>query len=92
MKVIKIQTLFVVLTIFFSLLLPGKADNDRLIIDNFTKGVDEKGIPLDWELNEKEGTPIIKLEKEEDTYVLHQTFMKRSTDFRSYLRIDIVFL
>jgi len=36
-----------------------KADNDRLIIERFSKGVDEKGVPLGWELKEKHGTPII---------------------------------
>ena len=89
MKVIKSQTLFIVLAIFFSLLLPGKADNHRLIIDYFTKGVDEKGIPLDWELHEKEGIPIIKLEKEEDAYVLHLISEKSSFGLTKKIIIDI---
>ena len=89
MKIIKSQTLFIILTIFFSLSLPTKANNDRLIIDSFSNGVDEKGIPLEWELNEKEGIPIIKLEKEEDAYVLHFVSEKSSFGLTKKINIDI---
>ena len=89
MKDIKSQTSLIILIILFSLSLPVKADNDRLNIESFSKGVDEKGIPIDWELKEKEGTPIIKLEKEEGINVLHLTSEKSSFGVAKKIDIDI---
>jgi len=89
MKDIKSQTSLIILIILFSLSLPVKADNDRLNIESFSKGVDEKGIPIDWELKEKEGTPIIKLEKEEGINVLHLTSEKSSFGVAKEIDIDI---
>jgi len=89
MKGIKSQTSFIILIILFSLSLPVKADNDRLNIESFSKGVDEKGLPLDWELKEKEGTPIIKLEKEKGIDVLHLTSEKSSFGVAKKIDVDI---
>ena len=89
MKDIKSQTSLIILIILFSLSLPVKADNDRLNIESFSKGVDEKGIPIDWELKEKEGAPIIKLEKEEGINVLHLTSEKSSFGVAKKIDIDI---
>ena len=89
MRGIKSQTSLIILIILFSLSLPVKADNDRLNIESFSKGVDEKGIPIDWELKEKKGTPIIKLEKEEDTYILHLISEKSSFGVAKKIDIDI---
>jgi len=89
MKSIKSQTSLIILIILFSLSLPVKADNDRLNIESFSKGVDEKGIPIDWELKEKEGTPIIQLEKEEGINVLHLTSEKSSFGVAKKIDIDI---
>ena len=89
MRDIKSQTSLIILIILFSLSLPVKADNDRLNIESFSKGVDEKGIPIDWELKEKEGTPIIKLEKEEGINVLHLTSEKSSFGVAKKIDIDI---
>ena len=89
MKDIKSQTSLIILIILFSLSLPVKADNDRLNIESFSKGVDEKGLPIDWELKEKEGTPIIKLEKEEGINVLHLTSEKSSFGVAKKIDIDI---
>jgi len=87
MKGIKSQTLLIILIILFSLSLPVKADNDLLIIDSFSKGVDEKGVPLGWELKEKEGSPIIKLEKEDDIYALH--LISEQSSFGIVKKIDV---
>jgi len=87
MKGIKSQTSLIILIILFSLSLPVKADNDRLNIESFSKGVDEKGLPIDWELKEKEGTPIIKLEKEEGINVLH--LISENSSFGVAKKIDI---
>lgn len=89
MKGIRSQTSLIMLIILFSLFLPAKADNDRLIIDSFSKGADEKGVPLEWELKEKEGTPIFRLEKEEDIYVLHLISEKSSFGLTKKINIDI---
>lgn len=89
MKGIRNQTSLIILIILFFLFLPAKADNDRLIIESFSKGVDKKGVPIDWELKEKEGTPIIKLEKEEGIDVLHLTSEKSSFGVAKKIDIDI---
>jgi len=89
MKGIKSQTSLIILIILFFLFVPVKADNDRLNIENFSKGVDEKGLPLDWELKEKEGTPIIKLAKEEGIDALHLTSENSSFGLTKKINIDI---
>jgi len=89
MKGIRNQTSLIILIILFFLFLPAKADNDRLIIESFSKGVDKKGVPIDWELKEKEGTPIIRLEMEEDTYALHLISEKSSFGVAKKIDIDI---
>lgn len=89
MKVIKSQAFVIIVIIFFSLSMPAKADNDRLNVDSFSKGADEKGIPISWKLKKKEGTPIIELEKEEDTHVLHLVSEKSSFGLIKTINIDI---
>jgi len=89
MKNIRIQGSLIILMILFSLSLPAKADNERLIIENFSKGVDKKGVPVDWELKEKEGTPDIRLEKEKGTHVLHLISEKGSFGLAKKILIDI---
>lgn len=89
MKNLRNQSSLIALTILFLLFVPAKAYNNRVIIENFSKGVDERGTPLDWELKEKEGTPIIRLEKEEDTYVLHLISEKSSFGLTKKINIDI---
>jgi hypothetical protein len=89
MKNIRNQVSIIALTILFFLFVPAKADNDRLIIESFSKGVDEKGVPLSWELKEKEGTPSIKLEKEDDIYALHLISEQSSFGVAKNVNIDI---
>jgi len=89
MKKFRNPASLIALTILFFLFVPAKADNDRLIIENFSNGVDEKGVPLGWELKEKEGTPIIKLEKEDDIDVLHLTSEQSSFGVAKKINIDI---
>jgi len=89
MKNIRNQTSLIALIILFFLFVPAKADNDRLIIESFSKGVDEKGVPLGWELKEKDGTPIIKLEKEDDIYALHLISEQSSFGLTKKINIDI---
>lgn len=89
MKNLRNQSSLIALTILFLLFVPAKADNDRLIIESFSRGVDEKGIPLGWELKEKEGSPIIKLEKEDDIYALHLISEQGSFGLTKKINIDI---
>ena len=89
MKGIKSQTSLIILIILFFLFVPVKADNGRLNIESFSKGVDEKGLPLDWDLKEKEGTPIIKLAKEEGIDALHLTSEKSSFGIVKKIDVDI---
>jgi len=89
MKNLRNQSSLIALTILFLLFVPAKADNDRLIIESFSRGVDEKGIPLGWELKEKEGSPIIKLEKEDNLYALHLISGQGSFGLTKKINIDI---
>ena len=89
MKNIRNQTSLIALIILFFLFVPAKADNDRLIIESFSKGVDEKGVPFGWELKEKHGTPIIKLEKENDIYALHLISEQSSFGLTKKININI---
>jgi len=89
MKNIRNQASLIALIILFFLFVPANADNDRLIIESFSKGVDEKGVPLGWELKEKVGTPIIKLEKEDDIYALHLISEQSSFGLTKKINIDI---
>jgi hypothetical protein len=89
MKNLRNQSSLIALTILFLLFVPAKADNDRLIIESFSSGVDEKGTPLGWELKEKEGSPIIKLEKEDDIYALHLISDQGSFGLTKKINIDI---
>jgi len=89
MKNLRNQSSLIALTILFLLFVPAKADNDRLIIESFSSGVDEKGVPLGWELKEKEGSPIIKLEKEDDIYALHLISEQGSFGLTKKINIDI---
>jgi len=89
MKSIRSQISLIILIILFSIPLSAKADKDRLIITNFSQGVDEKGVPLGWELKEKEGSPIFRLEKEEDAYVLHLISKNSSFGLTKEIDVDI---
>jgi len=87
MKSIRSQALLIILIILFPLSLSGKADNDRLTIESFSQGVDERGVPLGWELKEKKGSPILRLEKEEDAHVLH--LISENSSFGLTKKIDV---
>ena len=89
MKGKKSQIALMIPVVLFCLFLPAKADNERLIIENFSKGLDKKGVPVNWELKEKEGTPVISLEKENDTHVLHLISEKSSFGLAKKIVIDI---
>lgn len=89
MKSIRSQISLIILIILFSIPLSAKADKDRLIITNFSQGVDEKGVPLGWELKEKEGSPTVRLEKEEDAYVLHLISKNSSFGLTKEIDVDI---
>jgi len=89
MKNLRIQSFFIAMIILFLLIVPAIADNNRLIIETFSSGVDEKGIPLGWELKEKEGSPIIKVEKEDDIYALHLISEHASFGLTKTIDIDI---
>ncbi len=40
---------------------------ERLVITDFSGGTDEKGVPEGWELKEKEGRPVFKINTQEDS-------------------------
>lgn len=89
MKNIKSQTILIILIILFLMPLPLNADTDQLIIETFSQGVDERGVPVGWELIEKEGTHILRLEKESNTHVLHLISEGASFGLTKEINMDI---
>jgi hypothetical protein len=89
MKYLKFNLLATILIILCLIPLSLKADTDQLIIETFSQGADEKGVPIGWELKEKEGTPIIRLEKEKDTSVLHLISERASFGLTKEIRVNL---
>jgi len=89
MKYFRHLTLITGLIALFFLPLSAKANTDRLIVETFSHGVDENGAPLGWELKEKEGTPILRLEKENNVAVLHLISEGGSFGLTKEISVDI---
>jgi hypothetical protein len=67
----------------------SRADEDRLIIDSFSQGVDQEGVPTGWELKENEGIPQISLVKENNDHVLHLVSDKASFGITKEIEVDL---
>jgi len=83
----KKSLIMLILLLFLSAL--GRADNNGHLIMGFSQSVDEKGVPLGWELKEKEGSPTIKIEKEGDNYVLRLVSENSSFGLAKKIDLDI---
>lgn len=65
------------------------AQEDELLIEDFSKGVDSFGVPVDWEIVKKTGSPTLEIKQENDTYVLHLISEKNSFGLKKNIRVDI---
>jgi len=86
----KLRYLTIPLIAAVSLLLPftAGADPDRVVIESFSQGVDEKGTPIGWELKENEGAPQITLVKENNDHVLHLVSDRASFGLTKEVEVD----
>jgi len=86
----KLRYLTIPLIVAVSLLLPftAGADADRVVIESFSQGVDEKGTPIGWELKENEGAPQITLVKENNDHVLHLVSDRASFGLTKEVEVD----
>lgn len=64
-------------------------DTNRLIISNFSKGVDGDGIPVDWEIVKKAGSPILKIKEENNDCSLHLISEKSSFGLKKNIYVDV---
>jgi hypothetical protein len=69
--------------------LPLQADGDRIIIETFSQGLDEKGTPIGWDLKENEGVPQITLEQEINGKALHLVSDKASFGLTKKIEVDL---
>jgi len=67
----------------------SRADPDRLIIETYSQGVDKQGVPIGWELKEKEGIPQISLVKENNSHILHLASDKASFGITKEIEVDL---
>jgi len=89
MKITRFQIVLLIAAILFVVPLAARADADRLIIENFSQGADEKGVPIGWELKENEGIPQISLVTENNDHVLHLVSDKASFGITKEIEVDL---
>jgi hypothetical protein len=89
MKILRYLTILLVEAMLLSLPIAAQADADRIVIENFSQGVDEKGVPIGWELKENEGTPQITLAKENNDHVLCLVSDRASFGLTKEIDVDL---
>jgi hypothetical protein len=89
MKITRFQIVLLIAAILLGASLTARADSDRLIIETFSQGVDEKGVPIGWDLKENEGIPQISVVTENNHHVLHLVSDKASFGIAKEIEIDL---
>jgi len=89
MNTARFQTLLLITIMLLLVPLAARAGEDRIIIETFSNGADEKGVPIDWELKENEGTPQISIIKEGNDHVLHLLSDKASFGITKEIEVDL---
>jgi len=89
MKIARFQIALLIVAILLGAPLTARADSDRLIIESFSQGVDQKGVPIGWELKENEGIPQISLVTENNDHVLHLVSDKASFGITKEIEVDL---
>lgn len=89
MKRLRYRAIPFIAAIFFLLPFTAGADADRVVIESFSQGVDEKGIPIGWELKENEGAPQTTLVKENNDHVLHLVSNRASFGLTKEIEVDL---
>ena len=89
MKTSRFQTLLLITIMLLLLPLAARAGEDQIIVETFSNGADEKGVPIGWELKENEGTPQISIIKEGNDPVLHLLSDKASFGITKEIEVDL---
>jgi len=64
-------------------------EENELIIADFSKGVDSTGVPVDWEIVKKVGSPSLDIKQENNEFFLHLISEKTSFGLKKNISIDI---
>jgi hypothetical protein len=89
MKSTRFQTALLITTMLLALPFAARANEDRLHIERFTQGADEKGTPIGWELKENEGVPQISVTKDDNDHVLHLVSDNASFGITKEIEVDL---
>jgi len=84
MNVLKVLTISVLL-----LAATARAEEDRLVIANFTTGLDAKGVPQGWELNEKSGKADVAVVKDGGIDAERLRSMDTSFSLQKGVQVDL---
>jgi len=89
MKMARFQILLLTAAMLLGAPLSARADADRLIIDSFSQGADQKGVPIGWDLKENEGIAQISLVKENNGHAVHLVSEKSSFAITKEIEVDL---
>ena len=83
------RILFSAIVLFFCLMSNAWAEDHRLIISNFSKGVDGDRVPVDWKIVKKVGSPILKIKEENNEHLLHLISEKSSFGIKKNIYVNV---
>jgi len=89
MKSARFQIVLLIAALLLGAPLGAGADAGSLIIESFSQGVDQKGVPIGWELKENEGISQISVLKENGGHVLHLVSDKASFALTKEIEVDL---
>ncbi len=84
MAVLKVLTIAILL-----LSAASWAADDRLVIADFSTGVDAKGVPLGWQLNEKSGKADAAVVRDDDIAAARLRSANTSFSLQKEVRVDL---
>jgi outer membrane protein OmpA-like peptidoglycan-associated protein len=86
----KYPIVFIYIALSFLCVVDSRANPGIIPVAKFTSPVMAAGVPEGWNLEKKTGTPLIKMEKEGNTFFLHLTSLGNSSfGLRKEARIDV---
>jgi hypothetical protein len=89
MKIARFKIVLFIAVMLLGFPFSAEADSERLLIEDFSQGADQKGIPTGWELKENEGNAAISLIKENGSPVLHLVSDKASFALTKEIEVDL---
>lgn len=84
------RILFSAIVLLFCLMCHTWAeDHNKLIISDFSKGVDGDGVPVDWKIVKKAGSPILKIKEKNNEHSLHLISEKSSFGLKKDIYVNV---